>query len=154
MTTLPRQSRPSAYQLSNDLRGEAIPAAFHTAEPSEAAREEMVLKKLGLKCWGRLHHFRHYYAQGWGEGAGKPLSPRALEAFYRFLKTADFSSGRKPSLFLTDDGNLELCWEDSGGKAVQVEFTPAGAEFFIEAQDREGMLPHSEFDELARLLAA
>ena len=154
MTTLLGQSRPSAYQLTNDLRGEAIPAAFRTAAPSEAEREEMVLKKLGLKCWGRLHHFRNYYSQGWGEGVGKPLSPRALEAFYRFLKAAKFSTGRRPSLFLTDNGNLELCWEDDRGKAVQVEFTPAGVEFFIETENREGVLPHSGLIELARLLAA
>ena len=154
MTHNPPQSSASAYQLSDDLRGVNIPTAFRTAAPSEAEREEMVLKKLGVKCWGRLHHFRNSYSQGWGEGIGKPLSPRALEAFYRFVRAAQFRAGREPSLFLTDHGNLELCWEDENGKAVQVEFTPTGAEFFIEAEGCEGAVEHSHLNELAVRLAA
>lgn len=153
MTNIPPQSRHSVYQLSENLRPEAIPLSFRVVAPSEAEREELVLRKLGVKCWGRLHHFRHCYSQGWGEGAGKPLSPRALEAFYRFVQGAEFSDAKKPSLFLTDAGNLELCWEDQNGKAVQVEFTPTGAEFFLESDGVEDAVPHTHLIELSKRLS-
>ena len=117
------------------------------------APEELLLSKLGAKDWRRLHHFRHYYSTGWGDGSGRPLSPRALETLYRFLESATFPQGAKPSLFLTDAGCIELCWEDSSGKAVQVEFRSAEIEFYLEKQDLEGSVPGSEAKELARRLA-
>jgi hypothetical protein len=62
------------------------------------APEELLLSKLGAKGWGRLHYFHHYYSTGWGDGSGKPLSPRALETFYRFLESAKFPEGSVPSV--------------------------------------------------------
>ena len=117
-------------------------------------QRELLLSKLGAKGWGRLHHFRHYYSTGWGESSGRPLSPRVLETFYRFLELATFPEGPKPSVFLTDAGCIELCWEDPSGKAVQVEFKPAEIEFYLQNQDFEGSVPGSEVKELARRLAA
>ena len=116
-------------------------------------RKELLLSKLGPREWERLHHFRDYYSTGWGDGSGKPLSPRVLKTFYRFLESATFPQGSKPSLFLTDAGCIELCWEDSSGKAVQVEFRPAEIEFYVEAQELEDSVPASEAKELARRLA-
>ena len=86
MTTL-----QSVYQLSENLRDEAVLLGVRPAPPSEAEREELLFSKLGAKGWVRLHHFRHYYSAGWGDGSGKPLSPRALEIFYRFLEFANDS---------------------------------------------------------------
>src|SRR2546426_4710700 len=151
-TTLP-QPRQSVYHLSDNLRDEASLLGVRPATPSEGEREELLLSKLGAKGWGRLHHFRHYYSTGWGDGSGRPLSPRALETFYRFLESATFPQGSKPSLFLTDAGCIELCWEDSSGKAVQVEFRSAEIEFYLEKQDLEASVPGSEAKELARRLA-
>jgi hypothetical protein len=113
-----------------------------------------LLSKLGPRGWGRLHHFRHYYSAGWGDGSGRPLSPRSLETFYRFLESATFPDNSKPSLFLTDAGCIELCWEDSARKAVQVEFKPTEIEFYVEAQELEGSVPTSNAQELAVRLAA
>ena len=59
-----------------------------------------------------------------------------------------------PSVFLTDAGCIELCWEDSSGKAVQVEFRPAEIEFYVEAKQLEDSVPASQAKELARHLAA
>ena len=117
-------------------------------------RKKLLLSNLGPKGWGRLHHFRHYYCASWGDGSGKLLSPRALETFYRFLESATFPQGSKPSLFLTDEGCVEVCWEDSSGKAVQVEFRPAEIEFYIEGQQLEDSVPANAAKELARRLAA
>src|SRR6059036_1017365 len=110
-TLLPNYFHP-AYELDEALREEVVSLAVRSAEPSEADREELVLNKLGTRAWGRLHHFRYFYRQGWGEGSGKPLSPRALEGFHRFVERAQFPEGSTPSLFFTDAGHLELCWED------------------------------------------
>lgn len=152
-TTLP-QPRQFVYQLSDNLRDETPVYGVRRAEPSEGEREELLLSKLGPKGWGRLLHFRHYYSAGWGGGSGKPLSPRALETFYRFLESATFPSGSVPSVFLTDEGCIEVCWEDSARKAVQVEFRPAEIEFYVEAQQIEDSVPASKAKELAKRLAA
>src|SRR5712691_5804660 len=132
-TTLP-QPRQFVYRLSDDLRDETPLLGVRTSAPSEGKREELLLSKLGPKGWGRLHHFRHYYSAGWGDGSGRPLSPRSLETFFRFLESVTFPVGEKPSLFLTNEGYIELCWEDSSSKAIQIEFKPAEIEFYIEAR--------------------
>ena len=150
-TTLPLP-RQFVYQLSDNLREGTPLHGVRRTEPSEGEREELLLSKLGPKGWGRLHHFRHYYSAGWG-GSGKPLSPRALETFYRFLESATFPSGSVPSVFLTDEGCIEVCWEDSARKVVQVEFRPAEIEFYVEAQQIEDSVPASEAKELAKRLA-
>jgi len=152
MTTILPPPRESVYQLSENLRDEAVLLGVRPAVPSEAEREDLLFSKLGPKGWVRLHHFRHYYSAGWGDGSGKPLSPRALETFYRFLEFAVFTGGAKPSVFLTDQGCIELCWEDAARKSVQLEFRPAEIEFFIESQDSEGTVPHNAMRELARRL--
>lgn len=149
MTVLLPRSLHSTYSLGDALREEPIPSTVHAPAPSEADREELVLVKLGARGWGRLHHFRHYYSQGWGDGTGSPLSPRSLEGFHRFLEQVKFPATSKPSLFLTDAGHLELCWEDSGGKTIQVEFTPSGANFYVEAKDEEKSAAFSELAPLA-----
>jgi len=154
MTTLLPPPRESVYQLSANLRDEAVLLEVRPAPPSEAEREELLFSKLGPRGWVRLHHFRHYYSTGWGDGSGKPLSPRALEMFYRFLEFANFTGATKPSVFLTDQGCIELCWEDASGKAVQLEFRPTEIEFYIESQNSEGAVPHSAVIELARRLAS
>jgi hypothetical protein len=152
-TTLP-QPRQFVYRLSDNLRDETPVSGVRRAAPSEGEREELLLSKLGAKGWGRLHHFRNYYSAGWGDGTGKPLSPRALETFYRFLEAAQFPQGSVPSVFLTDDGSIELCWEDQGGKALQLEFRSSDIELYLEADDLEESVPASDAKALAsRLLA-
>jgi len=153
-TVLPQLSLQLVYQLSDNLRAETAVFGMRRVASSEGEREELLLSKLGAKGWGRLHYFRHYYSAGWGGGSGKPLSPRALETFYRFLESARFPQGSVPSLFLTDEGCIEVCWEDADGKAVQVEFNPGEIEFYIEAQQLEDSVPASKAKELAQRLAA
>ena len=146
MTTLSLPTSLPGYELVDDLRDPAqTSSAVQSAAPDELAREELLLSKLGPKGWGRVHHFQSYYASGWGDN-GRVLSPRALDAFFRFLEQATFPTG--PSIFLTDRGGIELCWEDTHGKSVQVEFTSTGAEFYKAATDEEDVIP---FDNLAQL---
>jgi len=147
-STLP-QLKGNAYRLSEDLQENGVAPNVRTPFPDEAEREELVLAKLGTRGWGRLHHFRHYYSAGWGDRSGRPLSPRALETFFRFLEAAKFAVNTTPSLFLTDTGTLELCWEDASGKAIQVEFTSIGIEFYLESKKVEGVATPAQAADMA-----
>lgn len=117
-------------------------------------REETLLRKLGARGWGRVYHFRNCYSSGWGEHDGKMLSPKALTAFFQFLESTNFPPGTVPSVFLTDRGGIELCWEDKQGKAEQVEFTRTGAEYYREATGEEGTILHRDTEQLCRRLAS
>ena len=152
MTALSYQSLPTSYRLVDELREPAAVAAVRRTAPDELAREDLLLRKLGPKGWGRVHHFRNYYASGWGEN-GRVLSPKALDAFFRFVEEAQFPAGG-PSVFLTDRGGIELCWEDRNGKPVQVEFTGTGAEFYKAATDEEGVAAFDGLAQLSRRLSA
>jgi len=126
---------------------------FQTGGSSEARREDLLLQKLGPRGWGRLHHFRDYYSRGWGErGQGSPLSPRSLEAFFRFLEVMPVPQRNSPKLFLTDNGHLELCWTDENGAAVQLEFTPTHTEFYLAATEAESSVPHHSIADLVQLV--
>ena len=152
-STFPQPTR-NPYRLSDDLLENGGAPNVRTPLPDEAEREELILAKLGSRGWGRLHHFRHYYSAGWGERSGKPLSPRALETFFRFLERAKFAQNSTPSLFLTDNGSLELWWEDAFGKSVQVEFTSTGIEFYVESRNVEGVATPTQAADIARELTA
>jgi hypothetical protein len=148
MTTLSLPTRPTAYTLADGLREPAAASPVHRGAPDDWAHEELLLRKLGARGWGRVHQFRNYYESGWGD-KGRVLSPRALDAFFRFLEAATFpTAAAVPSVFLTDQGGIELCWEDRQGQSVQVEFTATGAEFYRAATDEEGVVA---FEALAQL---
>lgn len=153
MTTLMPPPAMS-YTLAQDLCEPATLANIHRSAPDEWAREDLLLRKLGARGWGRVHHFRNYYASGWGEHGGKILSPSALSAFFQFLESITFPAGTVPSVFLTDQGGIEICWEDEAGKSVQIEFTRTGAEYYCEATGTEGVVPAAAAQDLPKLLAS
>lgn len=143
----------ASYRLADDLLPMPEAGRLMRAEPGEADREELLLRKLGPRGWGRLYHFRHFYGPGWGEGQGRALSPRAIEAFYNFLERVDFPAGVQPSIFLTDDGGLELSWEDTGGKAVQAAFLPSHVEVYRAADELERELALGDASVAADLIS-
>jgi hypothetical protein len=144
---------PESYAQNADLLPGADLPNLKTADAGEARREDLLITKLGLRGWVRLHHFRNYYSQGWGErGRGRPLSPRSLEAFFRFLEAMPAPRRNFPSLFLTDAGHLELCWTDENGARVQLEFTPSQTEYYLEAGEREGAFAHNAIADLSGFL--
>lgn len=153
MTTLSLPTKSPAYTLEEGLREPAVVSNVRRGAPDEWAREELLLRKLGPKGWGRVYQFRNYYESGWGEG-GRVMSPRALDAFLRFLEEATFPAAKNtPSVFLTDRGGIELCWEDPNGKSVQVEFTATGAEFYRAATAEEGTVAFDALPALSRRLS-
>lgn len=144
----------SAYRLVDDLLESPSVASVHRIETDDLQMEQALLTKLGARGWGRIHHFRNHYNQSWGERQGAPLSPRALESLMRFVAQATFPVGRPPSVFLTDQGGLELSWEDNRGCARQVEFRTDGIDYYLAATEEEGSVALSAVDEIARKLAA
>lgn len=154
MTTLVAMPPNSTYCLTEDLQEPVQSESVRHPAPGEVEFEDLLLQKLGARGWGRIHHFRSYYGPGWGAKMGKPLSPRAVEAFRRFLQEVAFPLGKQPSVFLTDRGGLELCWEDANQKSVQMEFLSQGIEFYREATDEEGFFGFDRIPSLAQRLAA
>lgn len=145
---------PSAYTLREPMREPAVSPHIFRAQPDQGVREELILKKLGPKGWGRVLHFRHYYEGGWGEGNLPSLSPRALDAFHRFLEVVEFPRhAKRPSVFLTDHGGLELCWEDSNGQSVQVEFSRVGLQYYRAATQHEAAVGFDEIERAAKELS-
>lgn len=155
MTTMLLSPPSSSYDLVEALREPGAIASVRRSPPDEWATEELLLRKLGAKGWVRVHHFRNYYQAGWGEGQASPLSPRALEAFLRFLSEFEFPKDRsKPSVFLTDQGGIELAWEDAAGAAVQVAFGREEAEFFRAATGDELVMPLNRLPEFSARVSA
>ena len=146
---------PSAsYTLVEELRELSSPLAVRRAGANDPEWEELALAKLGARGWGRILHFRQFYQKGWGDHRGQSLSPRAFEAFIRFLGEAEFpKSNKPPSVFLTDRGGIELCWEAPSGKALQAEFTRTGVEYFNEETSAEGVTGIADWQLLKQLLA-
>jgi hypothetical protein len=142
-----------SYRLSADLADVTRSRALTWSEPGEADQDELLLSKLGVRGWGRLHHFRMLYQAGWGDGAGKPASPRAVQALVSFLDGFNLPEGVTPSLFLTDRGGIELAWEEAGGAPVQVEFHRDGIEVYREAAGVEKEFAPDQAATAARLLA-
>lgn len=135
------------YSVSESMSSystEANSSRIVTSEPGESAHDDLLLEKLGEKGWGRLHYFRSEYSSPWGSGEGHPLSPKSQEAFFDFLMIVKELKTEKPSLFLTDDGHLEICWEDESGKSIQFEFGPHETEVYLEESETELTFPNSE----------
>ncbi|MBE7537682.1 MAG: hypothetical protein HS122_04660 [Opitutaceae bacterium] len=141
-------------RLVDELNEPTALLAVRRQRMNDAPWEDVAISRLGNHGWGRLLHFRQYYRRGWGNHRTQPLSPRAFEATIQFLSDGmPPSNDKKPSVFLTDRGGLELCWETSSGKAVQVEFTRDRVEYFNEATGAEGELPLSDFKQLKQILS-
>lgn len=111
--------------------------------------QDIILQKLGPRGYGRMLAFTQFYTTGWGEG-NKQVSPRGLSAFLRFLKQVTFRKGADPSVFLSDDGELQVAWNDESGQAVQLLFGPKTIDVFHEAKRRDDSVALNEYGNLAQ----
>lgn len=112
--------------------------------------DSLILAKLGKNAWGRWQYFRQCFSGRWGERGQKPLSPRSQEVFFSALASLELPDHAKPSLFLTDEGNLELAWRDAEGRAIQIEFGPAESEIYVESESFEVVVPNRDLPGLLR----
>jgi len=128
--------------------GDFAPRRVRAFEPGESSSETLLLTKLGRNGLRRWQYLRETFSGGWGERGQKPLSPKSQAIFLTTLKTIQFLPGAKPSLFLTDDGHLELAWRDADGKAIQIEFGPAESEIYHESSGYEEIVPNRELPDI------
>lgn len=154
MTTCLPPPPAASYRLVEELREPMGTPAVHRIALDDLTVEQALLAKLGARGWGRIHHFRNHYNLPWGEHGAAPVSPRALDNLARFVVASTFPAGIIPSVFLTDAGGLELCWEDAQGAARQVEFKPDGIDYFLAATKEEGSVTMAEVGSLAAKLSA
>lgn len=137
-----------AYSLSADLTDSSCDRgyAFVSFEDGFAEREELIIQRLGVHVWGRWRFFRSHFTGRWGEAGNKPLSPLAQEAFFDALPSLQIHGRQSPSLFLTDEGNLELVWEDDEGQSIQVEFGPYDSEVYVESSGLDEVVPNDQLN--------
>jgi hypothetical protein len=155
MITMMSASASPSFRLVEELREPPAPDTVFLSAPDESAQDELLLRKLGPRGWGRVQYFRRFYASGWGEQNGRALSPKAFELFLRFVNAVKFPVAKtEPSVFLTNLGGIELCWEDALGKPVQVEFMREGVEFYEERTGAEGVEDHANLLDLSKRLSA
>jgi hypothetical protein len=120
-------------------------------DAGDAAKDAVVLQKLGKTGWQRLYEFRTYYTQGWGEGDGQPVSPAALEALYGFLEGLELQPGMIPSVYLLKDGSLGLAWEDVAQNEIEVCFRSKEIRYYRGSDETELEFASNRAAELGRI---
>jgi len=109
----------------------------------------IVYAKLGDAAWQRFNDFSRW-PDGWAGPHSHAVAWGTYQNLGKFLSAARFVTGRPPpSLFVTDDGMLELSWEARDGSTINVTLTPEGADFFIEARGEEAHVQSEGLGELA-----
>jgi hypothetical protein len=100
-----------------------------------SARAQAVLGPHGVA------RFREFwsYPDGWDfGGGGKALSERSVTGLETFVANFNGFGARRPSLFLSEEGHLELAWEDATGDRVELEFSRTGEAILFFSADDEG----------------
>ncbi len=109
----------------------------------------LVYAKLGDAAWQRFYDFSRW-EDGWAGPHSHAVAWGTYQNLGKFLSAARFVTSRpQPSLFVTDDGMLELSWEARDGSAINVTLTPEGASYFIEAKGEESQVPPEGLAQLA-----
>lgn len=104
-------------------------------KPSMSPASVRLLGEHGVQ---RFYKFLRY-ANGWDSGRGKALDSRSLSTLNSFFSVVSrFPSSI--SLFMTTDGHLQIAWDNPDG-AVELDFLPDELVAYIEADDRELVLP-------------
>jgi hypothetical protein len=146
-STLPFDLR-RPYKFEESIQAVQKPGAWPAVLSAE--EEDLLIQKLGARGWVRMLQFSKFYGPGWGEGHNKQLSPKGQASFLLFLKAVTFREGADPSLFLTDEGELELAWEDAKGRPLQLVFGRMGITVFVESTSRDECVPHTSIALVAK----
>ncbi|TAE25519.1 MAG: hypothetical protein EAZ92_12185 [Candidatus Kapaibacterium sp.] len=89
---------------------------------------------------------------GWHFGQGNTLQAASLRAMELFL--AQYHSfPERCSLFLSEQGNLELVWRSEENETTSLEFYPDRIEYYIETLDKEGEVAIRDISTLVQTLA-
>ncbi|SRR5258708_14842483 len=93
------------------------------------------ISALGENGAQRFGRFRQY-GSGWDGGNGKPLDLRSVSALNEF--TSAFTGFAGPvSLFMTQEGYLQLGWTHPKAGVIEVDMLPGRIVCFVERLDEE-----------------
>lgn len=110
-----------------------------------------VKDKLGENGVRRFYEFRDY-SDGWCMGKGKKVSHQSIAQLERFVRLAQEYLPDEPSIFISEEGFLQLQWEDADDQDIEVCFGPKQFEYFLESSDEEGIIPSKNISELLNKL--
>lgn len=102
---------------------------------------------LGENCFQRFVDFSKW-PDGWDHGSGDAIGWRTYENLLNFLDSARFRTSHPPSLFLTNEGYLEISWDGKDGAELSVTISPAGGHFFRSSDGSEQDYPPERLREL------
>ena len=92
------------------------------------------------------------YQNGWDFGNGTALNSESVARMEEFL--SHFSGfERRPSLFLTQVGNLMLGWEDTYGSPVEIEFAPNAYRLYLGSADDDREFRADQLSDFLREIA-
>lgn len=145
-------THPYRAVLSESSGGTLLPD-IGVNTPSDPTLSDFASAILDSNAASRFREFAAY-KDGWYFGKGSGLNRESLFTLEAFVANAAPDIPSSASLFMTTTGNLQLSWEDAKGMAVELEFTPTGVDYFIEADDTEGHVPHIDLAQLKQRINA
>ncbi|MBF0473711.1 MAG: hypothetical protein HQK93_08270 [Nitrospirae bacterium] len=90
----------------------------------------------------RLENFKKI-PSGWDEDESLQLNNDTIKTMEEFLNNLlDFNLifNKRPSIFLTNEGNVALGWENIDGKSIELEFMKDKIEYYIESIEMEDFI--------------
>lgn len=115
-------------------------APDHVDPPQLSA---LVYAKLGNACWERFNQFLAWPDQ-WDGHQSRRVPLMVLCHFETFLEHLRLPFARPASLFLLEDGGLEILLRDSGKRRLDVALRSDRIEFAFEPDQTEGDVAPAE----------
>jgi len=113
---------------------------------------ENVKELIGENGVDRYYEFREKYHDGWDNGRGKKLSTHSTAMLIYFVSNLKNITISTPSIFLTHNGNLQLCWEDGRKGEIEIEFFHDRFEYYIEANSEEDVISKHNIENFISML--
>ena len=122
--------------------------AYEIAETIAQAHKTLI-SKIGENAAERFSNMTEYH-DNWGGNNEKCLSPYSVRTMCMFLDAVD-KFDTVPSIFLTNEGTLQLGWEDADGNEIEIDFLPDliyyyVPRYFAYGHDLQGRISPEESD--------
>lgn len=143
------RSYPDAITRESWIKGFQKVPQFNFPRPLQLSSK--AVEALGAHNVGRFAELVSL-KDGWHLGQGKSLQAASLRSIELFL--AQYSSfPERCSLFLSEQGNLELVWRSEKNETTSLEFYADRIEYYIETLDEEGEVATRDIATLVQKLA-
>jgi hypothetical protein len=140
-------NRPFMVDLVETIQ--RSPTTNKIARPLELSKEAVAaLGAHNAERFSKLSALQN----GWHFGHGKALQSASLRSIEAFLILHN-SFPERCSLFLSEDGNLELVWRSERNETTSLEFYGNRIEYYIETLEEEGSIAINDISSLVQKLA-